>query len=172
MFKVLILWVMMSAVSVQAAFVSPKVVLEDIKGVKVLVFLSEACPCSRSHVEHLNELVKEYSEISFYGVVAEPPKTDEQKRLKEEYFNQEGFSFPLVMDEEQKLVKKYKALKTPHITLLRNEEVLYQGGLTNQKSFKDSGKKYLAENLKLLKTGKPLKYKTGRSLGCYIRRVK
>jgi len=136
---------------------------------KVIVFLSQKCPCSRGHVAHLNELYRKHSEVAFYGVISEPVNAKNKKAVKA-YFTKERFAFPIIRDDEQNLVKKYKALKTPHVTFLSDNKVVYQGGVTDQKSFRRSSKKFLEVNLKLLAQGKDIKFKLGASLGCYIRR--
>lgn len=155
-----------------AAYEAPDKFLNDKSETKVLVFLSEKCPCSVSHINHLNALVSEYKDVSFYGVISEPAQNKEQEKVLLSYFTEENFKLPLIEDVNQTLVTKYKALKTPHVTLISKGKILYQGGLTSNKSFKDSGKKYLSENLKRLKNGESVKYANGSSLGCYIRRRK
>lgn len=164
----LIMWPMLS----MAAYEGVNAFLSDKSEVKALIFLSENCPCSKSHVDHLNEIVSQYPDVKFFGVISEPAKNSKAQTKLDDYFTSDRFRFPIIADSSQILVKKYKALKTPHVTLFKNDKVIYEGGLTNRKSFKESGKKYFAENLELLAKGEPLKYKNGMSLGCYIRRVR
>ncbi|MGH1468043.1 MAG: redoxin domain-containing protein [Bdellovibrionales bacterium] len=155
-----------------AVYNTPDTFLNDKTETKVLVFLSEKCPCSISHINHLNDLVEEHSSVKFYGVISEPAQSKEQEEMIQSYFTKENFKFPIISDPKQTLVSKYKALKTPHVTLINKGKILYQGGLTSNKSFKESGKRYLSENLKRLKKGLSVKYKNGSCLGCYIRRRK
>jgi hypothetical protein len=143
---------------------------------KALVFLSEACPCSRSHINHLNELQEKYPELKIFGVISEPPKNEEEKKDVDKYFKGTAFKFPILADDKQVLVGRYGALKTPHLTLFEKKakgtyEVIYQGGVTNQRDFEKSNVKYFAENMEQLTHGKVVKYKNGQSLGCYIRRL-
>ncbi|MCB0379303.1 MAG: redoxin domain-containing protein [Bdellovibrionales bacterium] len=142
---------------------------------KVLVFLSRSCPCSRSHVDHLNGLDKKYKEVAFFGVITdifnEASKDDIQK-----YYAGRNFQFPLVKDESQTLIKEYKALKTPHSVLLQRTaqgtyNVVYEGGVTNRRDFSTSTQKFLGENLEAITQNKPIVYRAGKSLGCYIRRI-
>lgn len=141
---------------------------------KALVFLSHKCPCSRSHVFHLNHIAKDYKDLALYGVMSENYEGSE-KLERDQYFNKQGFTFPIIDDPKQELVNEYKALKTPHVTLMRKQtdgtyQIIYQGGLTDQKDFARSKKRYLAENLKALSKNQPLIYENGFSLGCYIKR--
>jgi hypothetical protein len=167
--------ILLFAFSAQAETVEIKDFDADTSPIKALVFLSDACPCSRSHVEHLNQLKADG--LNIYGVISEPPYAGmptERRQIQEEYFKSAGFQFPFVNDPTQSLVKKYHALKTPHVTLFQKQgdhyEIIYEGGVTNQKDFAKSTVHYLEENWHALKAGHAPKYNHGFSLGCYIRR--
>lgn len=170
MFRVVLLGLLLCPILSRGSFQSPEAFEQNKSDLKVLIFLSEKCPCSRSHVAHLNKIFKEYPGVGIYGVISAPPQTEKEKELVKEYFSSANFDFPLISDPKQVLVRKYKALKTPHVTMIKEGKVIYQGGLTSNRSFKESGKKFLEENLLSLKLGKALKHKNGRCLGCYIRR--
>lgn len=141
---------------------------------KLLVFLSQKCPCSQSHVEHINEMAKTNKNIPFYGVIVDPWDDESINDIKT-YFSKKRFSFPIIKDPEQKLIKQYGALKTPHITILektkKSYKSIYDGGVSNHRFFQSSTKQFLKENLKALKLNKAPIYKNGPSLGCYIRRI-
>jgi hypothetical protein len=141
---------------------------------KVLVFFSKYCPCSRSHVDHLNSLNTKYKNLSFFGVITDVFDESSKKEI-EDYYNSKNFNFPIIEDGQQLLVKQYSALKTPHTVLLKRQanhkyKVLYQGGVSDNRDFSNSNKKFLSENIAALMQGKPLIYQEGKSLGCYIRR--
>ncbi|MCB0390909.1 MAG: redoxin domain-containing protein [Bdellovibrionales bacterium] len=139
---------------------------------KILIFLSNHCPCSVSHEDHLNYLARQFKRIHFYGVLSEPLANNDNKVIK--HFTEKKFNFPIVRDDQQNLVNKYKALKTPHVTWLRkvNEkyEVIYQGGVSDKSDFTKSSVHFLEENLNRAIKGETMKYSYGRSLGCYIKR--
>tara|TARA_Y100001935_G_scaffold231958_1_gene213352 strand:- start:2408 stop:2935 length:528 start_codon:yes stop_codon:yes gene_type:complete len=155
------------------AYESVKSYQENPSSLKVLVFLSKNCPCSRSHVDHLNGLSQKYPNIAFYGVITDFFDKDSEPEIKA-YFDSQNFKFPLIKDSEQMLVKKYGALKTPFSVIVQNqssqEQVLYEGGVSDDHDFPSSTKHYLEENLAALAQGKDPIYKVGKSLGCYIRR--
>jgi hypothetical protein len=173
---VIALAIMFTALFSHADYVDKSAFEKDTSRWKALVFLSEACPCSRSHITHLNELQEKYPELKIFGVISEPPKNAEEKQDVDKYFKGTTFKFPIIADEKQVLVGQYGALKTPHLTLFEKNakgayEVVYQGGVTNQRDFEKSSVKYFAENMEQLTQGKVVKYKNGQSLGCYIRRL-
>lgn len=141
---------------------------------KVLLFLSQSCPCSKSHVEHVNQLAKQYENVSFYGVVSDRFSEENSKQISK-YYKENNFTFPLIKDEKQILISEYNALKTPHVVILKKNEnnkfkVLYEGGVSDKRMFERSKKRYLSENLQAIASRSPIKYSEGKSLGCYIRR--
>jgi hypothetical protein len=142
---------------------------------KAVVFLSAFCPCSRSHVEHLNQLSEQYSDLQVFAVIADPIDASNEVEVSE-YFSREHFQFPVLEDRQQDLLRKYQALKTPHVVLMQrqptgNYKTLYEGGVSDHRDFSSSKKKFLAENLHAINNHQPLPYQQGRSLGCYIRRL-
>lgn len=146
----------------------------DSAELKALVFLSASCPCSQSHVDHLNHLQKQHPNLKIYGVMTDQWIADRLPQINN-YYTKKNFSFPVIKDEKQKLIQDYKALKTPHVVLLKkgpdqSHQVIYRGGVSDQRNFSQSKKKFLAENLMALQKNTPIPYQQGRSLGCYIRR--
>lgn len=147
----------------------------DMSPIKVLVFLSKDCPCSRSHVAHLNQISERYKTVKFYGVVADEFQEATQASIGE-YFSEKNFKFPIIKDTEQKLVKNYDALKTPHVSLLKLQpnnkySRIYEGGVSDHRDFNKSKTDFLNANVLAATQDKPLPYSNGKSLGCYIRRL-
>ncbi len=156
-------------------FVSPMNFHKENSEYKAVVFLSSTCPCSKSHVEHLNTLEKQYENLKFYGVITDEISKDNTDSIKK-YYSQKRFGFPLIEDPKQELVKKYNALKTPHVVLLKKQKdgkfkKVCEGGVTDKRDFARSGKKFLEENLAAINAGKDMPHEEGRCLGCYIRRL-
>lgn len=153
------------------AFERPEAFFKDSSAIKVLIFLSKDCPCSKSHGDHLNQLSQEFKQISFYGVITDRESNDVEVST---YFK--TFLFPIISDPQQSLVKQFKALKTPHVVLLKRqpnnqETILFEGGVSDQRDGTSAKVYYLKDNLKALLTNQPLPYAQGKSLGCYIRRI-
>lgn len=147
---------------------------QDTVDYKVLVFLSKNCPCSDSHVAHLNQLSSDFKNIHFYGVITDQITTDNTQDI-DSYFNNKQFNFPILQDREQKLIKQFNALKTPHVSLLKKHKngqytTIYEGGVTNNRHFAQAEKFFLKENLLAIQQQASLPYTNGKSLGCYIRR--
>lgn len=140
--------------------------VEDEK-LAVVVFLSATCPCSDSHVEHLNNLSAKYPKIKFYGFHS---NQDQNSKLGLEYFQKKKMKFPVWRDEKAKVADKLGALKTPHVFILKNEEVLYSGPVSDKSNFSKSERHYLEEFLVANAAGTKFEAPTKRPLGCYIAR--
>lgn len=157
------------------AFQNPNDFFNNPSQHKVLIFLSQSCPCSRSHVDHLNQLQKMYPDVAFFGVITDIITSENEQEIGD-YYQDQNFKFPLIRDDQQKLIIEYRALKTPHVVLVKSLKesqvtTLYEGGLSDQRHFNPKAKMFLGENLKALHENKTLPYREGRSLGCYIRRL-
>lgn len=139
---------------------------EEAPAPKALVFISKDCPCSRAHIDHINKIAKDNPSLKVFGVATEAIKG--QKSI--DYY--QGISMPVIQDDEQNLIKKYKALKTPHLTLINKGRIAYQGGVTNSISPKYASKLYFSDVATAITEKKPLPFNKGRSLGCYIKRLK
>lgn len=159
-----------------ADFLKPQDFEKDTSGTKALVFLSQACPCSNSHIEHLGELQKKFPQVPIYGVITDRRGRDEERSRVDSYFLDPKIKIRIIEDAEMTLVKNYGALKTPHVTLLTKDskgiyQKVYEGGVTNDRHFESATIKYLQENLEMLSAKNIVKHTTGHSLGCYIRRL-
>lgn len=133
---------------------------------KSLIFISAECPCSKAHIAHINEITKRHPQIKNFYVATESPLT--QKHIQ--YYKESGLN-PIV-DEKQILIKKFKALKTPHSIILdQNNKVVYEGGVTNKKDPSSANKMYFEEAALSVSENKTPKITQGRSLGCYIKRI-
>lgn len=141
---------------------------------KALFFLSHNCPCSKSHIEHIDSLKKAFKEVSFFGVATDLFEESNEKEIQAHY-QATNYNMPIIKDTAFHLVEKYRALKTPHVILLEKKqdqyEVIYTGGLTNKRHFDSKSVKFLQDNLAELHAGRSVKYRRGKSLGCYIRRL-
>lgn len=135
---------------------------------RAVVFLSAKCPCSNSHVEHLNELQKKNPKIQFIGVHS---NSDESKEDSVTYFSNRGFSFPVLHDVGGKWADELKALKTPHAYLVSPEgEILFHGGVTSSNDANRAKEFFLKNALQDFTDNKEITKKEARALGCAITR--
>ena len=134
----------------------------------VVLFLSSKCPCSLSHVNHLIELKKKFSQFSFVGIFSGPEETEDKVKS---VLGPMGLNFPLLVDADQKWLNQFEALKTPHVFVVNQKgEVVFAGGVSDSSSFAASEKHYLEVALTELSEGRSLTRTEAKALGCYIQR--
>lgn len=133
----------------------------------VVIFLSESCPCSDSHIEHFIQLKKDFPDYKFIGIQSSVTKTMDSVK---KYYTSKNLNFPVIADPAQKRVKEFGALRTPHVFVLQNGEIVYKGGVTNDANFSTATEFYLKDALASLSKGKPAKDGTKKLHGCYIDR--
>lgn len=133
---------------------------------KVLVFMNRHCPCTKAHYQHLNLLAQKNPQVAFYGIHS--LKNDQMKEVRE-FYRLNQMQFPLINDPKLVWANTLKAVKTPHVFVLDDQdEIMYQGAVTNSRDAERASEFFLKEVLEDISQGKELRYKETRSLGCAI----
>jgi peroxiredoxin len=142
----------------------------------VLFFVTVDCPVANSYVPELNRIREAYAGqgVAVYGVQAETTVDD---AAAARYAQEFRYSFPLLLDPRQTLVKLVNATVTPQAAVLTPDgKVLYLGRVDNR--VEDFGKtRYqatkfdLREALDAVLAGKAVPQATTKSIGCAINRV-
>ncbi|GAB4017592.1 MAG: hypothetical protein Fur0010_18310 [Bdellovibrio sp.] len=133
---------------------------------KVLIFMNRHCPCTKAHYQHLNLLAQKNPHVAFYGIHS--LKGDEMKEVRE-FYRLNQMQFPLINDPKLIWANALKAVKTPHVFVLDDQdEILYQGAVTNSRDAERASEFFLKEVLEDISQGKELRHKETRSLGCAI----
>jgi peroxiredoxin len=143
----------------------------------VLFFTTIDCPVANSYVPEMNRIREAYAArgVAVYGVQAEVSVPDDAAA---KYAQEFRYSFPLLLDPQQTLVKLVDATITPQVAVLTPEgRVLYLGRIDNR--VEDFGKtRYqathadLREALDAVLAGKPAPQPRTKSIGCAINRAK
>lgn len=142
----------------------------------VLYFVTTDCPVANSYVPEMNRLREAYaaSGVAFYAVQAEVavPDTDLAK-----YAREFRYSFPLLLDPRQELVRFVDATVTPQAAVLTPDGKLRYLGRVDDRVV-DFGKQRpsateadLREAIDAVLAGKPVPHPTTKSIGCAINRV-
>jgi len=137
--------------------------------VTVVAFLSAKCPCSGSHEASLNQLAKTY-QAKGYAFVGVHANQDEPVAMAAEHFKKSALSFPVVQDTGAKIADELKALKTPHVFVFENDQIVFAGGVDNSADASRAKKFYLKNALAEIDAGKPVTVAHARALGCFIKR--
>ena len=142
----------------------------------VLFFVMTDCPITNSYVPEMNRIHDAYSSRGalLYAVQAEPrtPEPDVQR-----YAREYRYTFPLLLDPHQELVKLTGATITPQVAILSPEgKVLYLGRIDNRAV--DFGVQRprateldLRDALDQVLAGKPVAHPFTKSIGCAIPHV-
>ncbi len=135
----------------------------------VLVFLSAKCPCSRSHEPELKRLHSRFAGAGF-EFIGVHSNQDETLAESKKHFKEAALPFPVIEDRGAKLADEFRALKTPHVFVLKGNEVVFQGGVDDSADGARAKKRFLEDALAALQQGKPLELTRARALGCAIQR--
>lgn len=142
--------------------------LKSAKKGTVIAFLSTKCPCSKSHLKHLEELKNEHPDFQFIGVYSNLSENwDSIETIKKEY----GIDFLTVEDRDQKTANLLEAAKTPHVFIVNPAlQIVYQGGVSDSVDCQNSKRKFLKTALEQMEEGKEPSPSKTRALGCQILR--
>lgn len=139
----------------------------------VLYFVTTDCPVANSYVPEMNRIHDAYAPrgVAFYGVQAEVtvPDADVTKYAKEY-----RYSFPLLLDPRQELIRYVHATTVPQAAVLTPDGKLqYLGRVDNRVA--DFGKQRpqateadLRDALDAVLAGKPVVRPSTKSIGCAI----
>jgi len=141
----------------------------------VLFFVTIDCPIGNSYVPEMNRLRDAYASrgVAFYAVQADPTvrEADVAKYAKDYHY-----SFPLLLDSQQVLVRHANATITPQTAILAPDgKLLYLGPIDNRvvdfgKSRPRATESYVRQDLDALLEGKPVPVAAQHSVGCSIPR--
>jgi len=141
----------------------------------VLFFITTDCPVGNSYVPEMNRLREAYSArgVAFYGVQAEPGVAPE---VVAKYARDYRYSFPLLLDPGQILVRQVNATITPQVAILSAEgKLLYLGPVDDRvvdfgKSRPKATQAYVRQVLDSVLEGKTPPFTSHKSIGCSITR--
>ena len=154
--------------------------LSDYKNVKgyIIIFTCNTCPYAVKYDERINDLNIKYEPLGFPVIaimpndpIIQPGDSFEQMKIAAK---NKGYTFPYLIDEEQKIYPQYGANKTPHTFLLhktnKGNEVVYIGSIDD--NYKDSNLvkiKYVENAINSLIREEQIKVKETRAIGCTIK---
>lgn len=141
----------------------------------IVTFTCNECPFAKLYEDRLIELHNNYASKG-YSVIAinsnNPENEKENYEAMQTRAKEKVFPFAYVVDDvEQKLYKKYGAVRTPHVFLLDSErKVQYIGTIDdNARSAKDVKIKYLENAIEALKSGNKPNPNLTKAIGCPIK---
>jgi len=147
--------------------------LYNIKGKKaiVIIFIATRCPISNDYNARMVDLAKAYTPkgVQFLGVNSNHIEPTEEVI---EHAKKNGFPFPVLKDEGNRVADLYQAKVTPEVFLLDSNFVLrYHGRIDDSQNPARVTKRDLQEALDALLAGKEPPVTETRAFGCTIKRV-
>lgn len=155
--------------------------LSDYKDAKgyIVIFTCNTCPYAVSYEDRIIALDKKYA-AKGYPVIAIMPnnpnmqKGDSMEAMKQRA-QEKGFTFPYLMDKEQKISPQYGATKTPEVYVLQKmgqgNQVKYIGAIDdNYQDANAVNSKYVENAVDALLAGQAIKETKTRAIGCAIKR--
>lgn len=134
----------------------------------VVIFMSNECPCSKSHEETLKALSKKFAKYKFVGVHS---NVDEPEEEAKQYFKNAELPFPVVQDDAASIADAFGALKTPHAFVIGSSgEILYSGGVDDSRRASSAKRNYLRLALEAISKGEKPEHSKERPVGCSIQR--
>jgi len=150
---------------------------KDAKGF-IVIFTCNTCPYAVAYEDRIVALNKQYA-AKGYPVVAimpnnikvKPADNLEAMKVRAE---EKGFGFKYLIDADQSVYPKFGATKTPHVYILektkKGNEVKYIGAIDdNYKDASQVNTKYVEDAVDALLSGKEIKEKQTRAIGCSIK---
>ena len=114
-------------------------------------------------------MYEDYAKQGF-EFIAVHSNQDENEVLSLAHFRTSKLPFPVIADDHAVLANEFKALKTPHVFLLKDGKVLFQGGVDDSNDASLAHENYLAQAVRETAAGKPVSHDKVRTLGCVIKR--
>lgn len=135
------------------------------KGI-VFVTLSSVCPCSLSHMNHLEKLSREFKDYLFVGLHADGYASHEEFLI---FKNEFPSGIKLINDDKFIFSKYLKAITTPHSFVLNTDQVVvYEGAVTNSHTFDSKNDLYLYQALKNHSANEKIENEKTKPLGCSL----
>lgn len=141
----------------------------------LLFFITTDCPIGNGYVPEMNRLREAYAGrgVAFYAVQSDPTVAND---VVTKYARDYRYSFPLLFDPTQILVRHANATITPQAAILSPEgKLLYLGPIDNRvedfgKSRPQATQAYVRQVLDAILGGKDVAFSTHKSIGCSITR--
>lgn len=139
----------------------------------VLIFSSNRCPTAKAYVERMNALQASYGPrgVQLLAINANDPHLYPDERFDHmvERAAEDGYTFPYLVDEGQRVAKAYGAQCTFHVFLLDRERRLrYQGRLDDARIATRVTSHDLQDALDDVLAGREVRVASTRPFGCSL----
>jgi len=141
--------------------------LADFKDKKavVLMFTCNTCPVAVAYEPRMVDFATKYKEkgVQFIAINTKGSEGPAEIKAKAE---EAGFNFPYVDDADQSTAAAYGATCTPHVFIVAEGKVVYEGAFDN--AMKDPTDNYVANAVDEILAGKSVSNPSTKQFGCGI----
>jgi peroxiredoxin len=143
------------------------------RDVLVLIFSSNRCPTAKAYGPRMNELQERFGDrgVQLVAINANDPHLypDESFPRMIERAAEDGYTFPYVVDDGQRVARAYGAACTFHVFVLdRQRRLRYEGRFDDSRLAERVTSHDLAEALEGLAAGRDVRVATTRPFGCSL----
>ena len=139
----------------------------------VLIFSSNRCPTAKAYGERMNALQAEYGSrgVQLVAVNSNDPHLypDESYPRMAERAAEDGYTFPYLVDDGQRIAKAYGVTCTFHVFVLdRARNLRYEGRFDNSRIAANVTSNDLRDALDDVLAGREVRVSTTRPFGCSL----
>ena len=143
------------------------------RDVLVLIFSSNRCPTAKAYAPRMNALQEQFGNrsVQLIAINANDPHLypDESYPRMIERATEDGYTFPYVVDDGQRVARAYDAACTFHVFVLDRERRLrYEGRFDDSRIPERVTSHDLADALEDLIAGRQVRVATTRPFGCSL----
>lgn len=143
------------------------------RDVLVLIFSSNRCPTAKAYGERMNALQRDYGRrgVQLLAINSNDPHLypDESYPRMVERAAEDGYGFPYLVDEGQRVAKAYGAVCTFHVFVLdRDRRLRYEGRFDDARIASRAVSHDLRDALDDILAGRDVRVATTRPFGCSL----
>jgi peroxiredoxin len=140
----------------------------------VLEWVNPGCPFVQRHykLDTMTNLASKYKDVTWLAIATgDTAKADSLKAFAQ----QEGVTYPILLDPDGTVAKAYGAKKTPQMFIIKDGKLVYAGGIDDQEigepnaPLKDGTVNYVDQALGQLASGQPISNPETKSYGCSVK---
>ena len=150
---------------------------KDAKGF-IVTFTCNTCPFAVLYEDRIQALNEKYGSQGYPVIAIMPNNTDvkpgDNMQAMKQRAQEKGFTFPYLIDKQQKVYPKFGATKTPHIYVLEKTKkgnvVKYIGAIDDNHEDASAVKiKFIENAVDALLKGEEVMQKETKAIGCSIK---
>ncbi|MEE8141952.1 MAG: redoxin domain-containing protein [Planctomycetota bacterium] len=164
---------------------APEFVLKDSSGkthklseyknkIVVLEWINYECPYVLRHCEKgtMTKTAKEFSERGVVWLAIDSHQQHDAAGV-EKFRQKNQVTYPVLLDTDGKIGRKYGAKTTPHMFIIKEGVILYDGAIDDDKrGKKKQATNHVAAALKEVLAGEPVTVAATQSYGCSVKYAK